>query len=185
MRLFLVVGVALLVMLTSPAARAEAAVPTTEDIAVLRAMLQSCCRIPERGRVVYDTPPTHREHHLPPEWKVSPSLSQTLSRRSQLTVRWPHETVCASTVIDSDRIAALFANDKRKPPGWDAFYREFPGAIGSIAHISLPAFTPSHDRAYVYTQSRCDGLDCSAFYVELKRLNGTWRITREKPAPGV
>jgi hypothetical protein len=166
-------------------ASSDAAVPTEEDIAVLRAMLQTSCHSPKHGRVVYDVPPARKKHHLPPEWNVSASLSEALSRRAQLTIRWPHETVCTATVVDSDRIAGLFANDKRIPPGWDAFYREFPGASGNIPHISLPAFTPSRDRAYVYTQSRCDALDCWAFYVELKKVNGTWRVTREKPASGV
>ena len=144
-------------------------------------MGSTCTDLTRKPVVVSVTPPDREFHELPQDWAMSSELSAELLRRSKEPFQWPRETCARVHVVDEAQIEALFANDDRKPPGWENFQNAFPGSIG-LTRISLPAFTANHDRAVVYEEWTCGPLCGTGLYVELKKRRGSWHVTKKAAA---
>lgn len=151
---------------------------TPDDVAVLRAILTSDCRIDRYSRVVSDIPISARGQA--PVWP-SGSLWAKLTSRVPSGARWPHLNVCpGSRIVDGNKVDSIFSRQPAIPPKWEPFYAAF--HTKGLLRLSLPAFTPDRGRAVVYLEDTCDVLCGSGFYIELIRKKAGWKISRQKNA---
>jgi hypothetical protein len=156
------------------------------DIAIFKAVVQSeaCSRVDSKIRVISDLPAILARAPVSAATLSAPAMYKDLFNRSQTAAdKWPHIEVCdGARVVASAKIEEIFKREQSVPPGWNAFFEEFPKAVG-LVKISLPALSQDGRKALVYMETSCDVLCGAGFYLELMRPEGgEWRVTHQETA---
>jgi hypothetical protein len=77
-------------------------------------------------------------------------------------------------IVDESRLAPIF---KRDGGGWDAYYKQYPGAQG-IATVSRIGFSADGAQALFYIKNSCGGLCGSGWYLIMEKRDGRWIIAK-------
>jgi hypothetical protein len=127
-----------------------------------------------------DDYPTPWEKMVETLRQKSPSLQQTTidgfrsanARQAFLVrgFRFPVEY----EIVDESRLAPIF---KRDGGGWDAYYKQYPGAQG-IATLSRVGFSADGAQALFYIKNSCGGLCGSGWYLIMEKRDGRWMIVK-------
>lgn len=153
------------------------------DIEVLRAVVAPGCEREDGKYVVLSSQPASDERWTIPEaWEEGDRISAELRRRAESQLKWPSVDLCPGVrFADAAAIDSTFERDSRKPAGWDNFYQQFPGSSGFVK-VSLPAFTSAGDHAVVLVESGCGLLCGQGLYIELRKEQDAWKVSRLETA---
>jgi hypothetical protein len=156
---------------------------TSRDVQVLRSVVAHGCERDDGQYVVLSSKPASDVGwSIPEAWEESAKIRVQLERRASSNLSWPAIDLCAGVrFADSATIEAALEKSSRIPPGWDAFYKQFPGA-GGLIMVSLPAFSSKGDTAVVILGSLCGPLCGNGFYLQLERTGDSWKISHIEQA---
>jgi hypothetical protein len=169
-------------ILTAACANPDADRVSSEDLRVLRAMVDISCRLDVQRIVVSDRPaiPYGSERRDTDGHNVHFGLD--FDRRIVRVARWPRKNICpAVSIVSDDRITAALARKSEFPWSWKAFIASFGGAR-TLMKISLPVYSDDGKRAVVYTTSTCPYTCGAGFYHELEKTYEGWKVERSEVA---
>ncbi|HTU65891.1 MAG TPA: hypothetical protein VMF52_08075 [Steroidobacteraceae bacterium] len=167
-------------MLAAVAARVVADDSATraagEDLAVLKGAINHLC-LKDDGRreIISDSPDEWGAADHLPDARLTREYGAQLSSRSAAKDSWPLASLCTNvSVIRGARIRAFFAKDRRIPPGWEGFEKEF-GTRGYLT-ATRPVYSADRTRAIISLGSHCGELCGSGRVIELTRTTDGWRV---------
>jgi hypothetical protein len=150
---------------------------SSEDVRVMRAMVNIACKVDAERIVVSDRPAIPRASDLHDSDGHNVRFGIDFDRRLARVSRWPRGQVCPAVRVASD---AAISNALEQGSGisgsWENFSTRFGGAH-SLMMISLPVYSADGKRAVVYTTGRCPYTCGAGFYHELKKTYEGWQIT--------
>jgi hypothetical protein len=161
----------------SKAARAPDYAAT--DRAVLAASLQfTCDQLNEHNRGSFEV----LESQSAQVRKLSADLQEeyaealrNLLERNIARQSLPSGIACnAIKVVDPQTIDAAF-NTEKKPPSWDNFYAQYPGAAGR-GSISLPGYSRKRDHAVVYRAGACGPMCANGVLQLMRKVGKAWQL---------
>jgi hypothetical protein len=181
LRALLLIGFSSVVASTGWAASKATRAPdyTASDRAVLAASLQvTCDRLNEHNRGSFEV----LESQTAQVRKLSADLRdeyaealRNLLERNVARQTLPSGIACSAIkVVDPQTIDAAFDTQK-KPPSWDNFYAQYPGAAGR-GSISLPGYSSKRDHAVVYRLGSCGPLCGSGILQLMRKVGKTWLL---------
>jgi hypothetical protein len=157
----------------------------TEDLAVLRAVLENHCLKSDGKYFVLVSDPGELGPLNQPPAEVPAEAAADLVRRNTNSTRLPDGVGCAGIrVATNEEIEATSANRPPDPNrhhlGWEGFYAKYPDAHG-LLRLSLPGYA-SGGRVAVVSTSTSAGLRAgSGRTLVLRKLAGEWRIVERYP----
>jgi hypothetical protein len=166
------------VLITAGCADPYADDVSSEDVRVMRAMVDIACKVDAERIVVSDRPAIPRASDLHDTDGHNVRFGIDFDRRLAREARWPGGQVCPAVRVAAD---AAISNALEQGSGisgsWEIFASQFGGAR-SLMQISLPVYSADGTRAVVYTTGRCPYTCGAGFYHELKKTYEGWRITK-------
>ena len=123
---------------------------TAEDVSVLRAALHERCAVGQSLSPVADLPhDLYRDDGF-----AHVQFGLDLESRRAGEARWPQGWLCHAVKV------------VEKTPH-----------AGNLAEASLPAYSPDGQRAVVFLSAQCGLLCGQTWYVELRKVEGAWRVS--------
>ncbi len=155
---------------------------SSEDLKVLRAMVDISCKLDVQRIVVSDRPAIPYGSDLHDADKHNVQFGLDFDRRIARVARWPRKQICPAVRIASEaRITSALAKKSEFPESWEGFIASFGGAR-TLMKISLPVYSQDGIHAVVYTTSTCPYTCGAGFYHELEKTHEGWKIDRSEVA---
>jgi len=149
----------------------------SEDLRVMRAMVEISCKLDVEQVVISDRPAIPRESHIHDTGERNVQFGTDFDRRLARTARWPRGEICPAVRVVSDReISAALANEPGFSGSWETFKAKFGGAH-ALMRISLPVYSRDGKHAVIYTVGTCPYTCGAGFYHELEKTYQGWKIT--------
>lgn len=150
----------------------------SEDMRVLRAMVDISCKLDFQRIVVSDRPAVPPQSNLRDTHNQNVQFGIDFGQRLAREARWPRGQICPAVRVSSDSaIEAALENETGFPGSWENFIARFDGAR-SLMRISLPVYSSDGKHAVIYTAGSCPYTCGAGFYHELEKTYEGWRITR-------
>jgi hypothetical protein len=150
---------------------------STEDLRVMRAIVEISCKLDAEPVVVSDRPAIPRESHIHDTGEKNVQFGIDFDRRLARTARWPLGQICPAVRVVSDPvISAALANETGFSGSWENFIARFGGAR-TLMRISLPVYSPDGRHAVIYTVGSCPYNCGEGFYNELEKTYQGWKVT--------
>lgn len=149
----------------------------SEDLRVMRAMVEISCKLDFEQVVISDRPAIPRESHIRDTGEQNVQFGIDFDRRLARTARWPRGEICPAVRVVSDRaISSALANETGFSGSWETFKAKFGGAR-TLMRISLPVYSHDRKHAVIYTVGTCPYTCGAGFYHELEKTYEGWKIT--------
>jgi len=151
---------------------------TSQDLRILRAVVDIACKVDLDRVVISDRPVIPRESALHDTDHHNLHFGIDFDRRLAHEARWPRQQICPAVHIASDAaIRAALAHQTDFPRSWDYFQSKFGGAK-TLMRISLPVYSDDGKHAAVYSAGTCPYHCGAGFYHELVKTPTGWKILR-------
>jgi hypothetical protein len=149
-----------------------------DDIAVLRAALETTCANQKIAHlIISDSATDPAAHSLPRAWSAEGRYWRGLLGRPSAAL-WPHGPLCANVrIVARTDIDAAMNADPRAVPDWKNFTARFPGVRGYSA-FSRPIYSGDGIHALVFSDHHCEGHCGLGEVIELEYAEGRWREAR-------
>ena len=149
----------------------------SEDLRVMRAMVEISCKLDVEQVVISDRPAIPRESHIDDTGEKNVQFGIDFDRRLARTARWPRGEICPAVRVVSDRaISSALAKETGFSGSWESFIAKFGGAR-TLMRISLPVYSADGKHAVIYTAGSCPYTCGAGFYHELEKSYEGWKIT--------
>ncbi|MET3654597.1 hypothetical protein ABIC75_004345 [Dyella japonica] len=157
-----------------------------EDLAVLRASLDSQCQAPDGYVLLSSTTAAPREGDDLGEADESGAFADLKSRNGS-TTSLPEDLACKGARLHrAQEIRRFFdqnptsGSELSLDEAWKKLFEAFPGATGWTS-VSLPGYSPDGGIAIVYVAHHCGALCGQGEYVYLRHAKNQWKVLMRFP----
>ena len=156
-------------------------VVSAEDIRVLRALVNPFCSSGWK-QVISDVPIAPLENIAGRGDAANVEVGPGLDAGSPTAARWPRGDICPSVlVVDDAVVREVLSLETSIPPRWTFFRERFDDAR-KLTRVSLPVYSADGRSAGLYVEGTCPYACGAAFYYELRKAGGEWKILSSRNA---